>query len=412
MSLKPWFHLPGPCLRAGDRAVVIGAGLAGAHCAFFLAERGIKVSVFEQADQPAQGASGNPAGVLLPFISQGHDPGSRFLAAAYGFANYCLRKAQVQPLANGEKVVHLIDQPRLRRFFDALEFMPQAYVLRQNARETEDVAGLELQSPSLRYLGACALDPRQLCRQRLQHKNIELITGQRIDALERDGQGWALYANGRPVAAHKVVVLACADSTLGLAQAGALDLRTNLGQLAFLDAEHVTRPPKAVICHRDYVIPVVPNQLLLGASFREDRGDPLLLKACEQDALVSAAAQALPGLGLDGSAPLKGRVARRTTTLDHLPSVGPLPDFDAYAIDYADLHHGKTHTYQAPKYIDGLYLSLGHGSRGLMTTPLAGWYLAAMLCQDQGLEAELVEALHPARFFMRNLKKNPIHRSN
>jgi len=53
------------------RAVVIGAGLAGAAAAASLARRGWKVDVLDAADAPAAGASGLPAGLLAPHTS--HD---------------------------------------------------------------------------------------------------------------------------------------------------------------------------------------------------------------------------------------------------------------------------------------------------------------------------------------------------
>ena len=48
---------------------VIGAGLAGAAVAASLARRGHRVCVLDQADRPAAGASGLPAGLFAPHVS-------------------------------------------------------------------------------------------------------------------------------------------------------------------------------------------------------------------------------------------------------------------------------------------------------------------------------------------------------
>ena len=54
----------------GDRrALVIGAGLAGASAAYSLAQRGWQVTVLDRAGAPAAGASGLPAGVVAPHVS-------------------------------------------------------------------------------------------------------------------------------------------------------------------------------------------------------------------------------------------------------------------------------------------------------------------------------------------------------
>src|SRR6478609_4339953 len=51
------------------RAVVIGAGLAGAAVAASLARRGWQAEVLDAADAPAAGASSLPAGLLAPHQS-------------------------------------------------------------------------------------------------------------------------------------------------------------------------------------------------------------------------------------------------------------------------------------------------------------------------------------------------------
>jgi len=63
------------------RCAVIGAGLAGASVANALARRGWQVDVYDQADQCAAGASGLPAGLLVPHFSQDDSPRSRMSRA-------------------------------------------------------------------------------------------------------------------------------------------------------------------------------------------------------------------------------------------------------------------------------------------------------------------------------------------
>lgn len=59
----------GPAPQPPGRCIVIGGGLAGAATAASLARRGWQVEVLDQADAPAAGASGLPAGVFAPHVS-------------------------------------------------------------------------------------------------------------------------------------------------------------------------------------------------------------------------------------------------------------------------------------------------------------------------------------------------------
>ena len=60
-------------------------------------------------------------------------------------------------------------------------------------------------------------------------------------------------------------------------------------------------------------------------------------------------------------------------------------------------------------YMKGLYLSTGHGSRGLTSTPLAAQLLASRICGEAPpVSRELSAALSPARFLIRQLQRGLI----
>ena len=68
----------------GERcAVVVGAGMAGCAVAERLAVRGWRAIVLDQADEPAQGASGNLAGVYRPVVSVDDNLQSRLARTAF-----------------------------------------------------------------------------------------------------------------------------------------------------------------------------------------------------------------------------------------------------------------------------------------------------------------------------------------
>ena len=84
MIQPPWF--PSGRVARTRHALVIGAGIAGASVARSLAERGFAVQVFERHALPAQEASGNPAGIVLPVLSRTGNELSRLTQLGMAYA--------------------------------------------------------------------------------------------------------------------------------------------------------------------------------------------------------------------------------------------------------------------------------------------------------------------------------------
>ena len=102
---------------------------------------------------------------------------------------------------------------------------------------------------------------------------------------------------------------------------------------------------------------------------------------------------------------LQGRAAFRCTTPDYLPIAGPAPKLDDYLNDYALLRkNARAHIPIAGNSWPGLYLNMGHGSRGLSYAPICAELLASQICGEvPPLELDLRQAVHPGRFIIRDL---------
>ena len=107
-------------------------------------------------------------------------------------------------------------------------------------------------------------------------------------------------------------------------------------------------------------------------------------------------------------ASLQGRVAFRCTLPDYLPLVGAVPDEQAMLTDFAPLRkNARAAIAKMGSYQQGLFINIGHGSRGLAYTPVCAELLAAEINQEiLPLPRELANALNPARFLIRDLIKN------
>ena len=101
----------------------------------------------------------------------------------------------------------------------------------------------------------------------------------------------------------------------------------------------------------------------------------------------------------------EARVGVRCASRDHLPVVGPVARLQGLADHYAQLQHDQHNAQPLPLH-PGLYVLGALGSRGLCSAPLCGELLASEICGDPlPLIANLLEALHPGRYWVRKLLK-------
>jgi tRNA 5-methylaminomethyl-2-thiouridine biosynthesis bifunctional protein len=94
-------------------------------------------------------------------------------------------------------------------------------------------------------------------------------------------------------------------------------------------------------------------------------------------------------------------------TPDYLPIVGTVADADLFRERFAALARDATTAFdiEAP-WLDGLLVSTGHGSRGLVTAPIAGELIASLVTGEPlPLPDRVVQALGAARFLARALKR-------
>ncbi len=105
---------------------------------------------------------------------------------------------------------------------------------------------------------------------------------------------------------------------------------------------------------------------------------------------------------------MDGRANYRCTTNDYLPIVGAVPDLSALMRDYDPLRRDSRKVIPLMcSYQPNLYVHCGMGSRGLCYAPLTAELLASEIAGEiPPLERDLRLAMHPARFLIRDLKKN------
>lgn len=365
-SRQPW-RAPPP---TPSHCAVVGAGLAGASVAAALARRHWRVDVVDTAPAPAAGASGLPAGLIVPQHSRDDAARSRLSRAG----------------------IHLTLQWCRRLLREGEDWARTGVRQRVGHGEPEG---------SLWHADAGWIKPARLVAACLSAPGVVFQGGIRVHGLMYGAGQWTLLdASGSALVRAAHVVLAIAGDTPHLLQAattsegrplpGRLALQPMAavhGQVSWgvqhrTDALHL--PPQPVNGH-GHLLPGIPLDGELawfaGATYEPDtapRLDEARAHAENRQRLAQLEPMAervlAPRFDTGGVRSWRGT---RSTTRDRLPGVGPL-------------HHAPAPT---------LWMSAGMGSRGLTYAVLCAELLAARLGGEplpvEGSLARLLDATRP-----------------
>ena len=406
-----WLNLPSNQKAAPD-VLVIGAGLAGCSTAYSLARKGFRVLILEQANSIAAGASGNRQAVLQCRISNALN-GTRqfnlqaFLYATREFAQLSERFPDIQWQACGVLNLDTAFSARKERCEDVdLSHYSQHIVARLDQCVTSQLAGLKVDGASNYIALGGWLSPAQLCHAYLQHPNIVLQCNAGVQRLEREDQTWHAYSTDAKLASAATVVITNSVNAAQIAQTAPLPIVPIRGQVSYLRATEHSAAIERVICGQSYVSPALDGLHSVGASYSKKISD-LTLSEKEHQQNIAGIAPHLTNCVIAAQDIVGGRVSVRATTGDRMPIVGPVPDFAKFEKHYSALSqrerkHPSTHL----PYVQGLYVSVGHGSHGLSNAPLCGEYLASIIADELlPLQSKVLECVHPGRFFLRELRR-------
>ena len=324
--------------------LVVGAGIAGCTLAHALAERGVQVTLADKG-MVAGGASGNPAAVLYPQLTKFFTPATAWHLTGYGFMLRQLARWRAQGLDFRWEQPGMLRLPREGEATLASLQLDPIIAHDISKAEAGEIAGTAVARDGAFLPQGSWIDPGALCRALAQHANITLREQWNIAAITRQGAPWQAAAALLPEIP--------------------MPIGRSAGQVSLLP---MGAPVKCIVNHRGYVIPA-DGQCIVGATY--DRSDfSCAVTEANHAENLQHAREALPDW--QGDTALDGRVSIRATTPDKLPYVG------------------RVH--------DGLYVSVGHGSRGMISAPLAAEVLAAQLVGEMvPLTPVLRAAINPLR---------------
>jgi tRNA 5-methylaminomethyl-2-thiouridine biosynthesis bifunctional protein len=404
-----------------QRAVIVGAGLAGCATALALARQGWQCTVIDRQGSPALETSGNPAG-LFHGVVHGHDGHhARFGRAAALQSLAWIRDVLSKQSAQDHGTVHGEANGLLRLQLggdDVTEMqstlhrlgLPSDYVQALNAEQVALRSGLPERCPAWFYPQGGWVQPRLLCQHWLHESQAVFIGNTVVGSIRQDAELWeVLDAQGTVLAQAPVLVLANAQHALPLLEPWMHGtdwtvevVRGQISQLpqALADAAGLPSLPLP-LTGAGYLLPRAGHGVLFGATSHSGDMEASVRESDHHHNL----AQLEKLLGhpmpetLKTSNQWQGRTAWRCMTQDRLPIVGAMPQaYGGFTTDQPRL---------VPR-INGLFVNMALGSRGITWAPLLAEVLAAGISGAvMPLESNLLDAIDPARFLARAARRTP-----
>ncbi len=385
-------------LKAGASIAIIGAGIAGASLAHSLRCAGFQPVIYE-TDGPASGASGNPAGLIMPRLDVDDTPEGRFHLNAYLYTTALINSVQKQcktPLFQPCGVLRCRTDEREQQRQDKLLTaapMPSDW--------------MEARDDGIFFPRGGVVSPAAFVDALIADTPVHNAKAVR---LTKTDEHWVVEASNGTTNRFDAIVIANGINALKFQQTRSLPLTGSAGQVDWFqkaeapDHAHVFGAYAAPAPSTDHKT----TGLIIGATYSpmiDDTAPEPHAGATQKniDAVHSHNPDLADGLTPEGSTP---RASIRCVTPDFLPVVGPVPDWGFYAGAYDGLRHGRRKEYLSGEVMAGLFILTGLGSRGLVTAPLAAAMIVSeMTGEPAPVDVNVAEALHPARFFIRDLKR-------
>ncbi|AXF76519.1 bifunctional tRNA (5-methylaminomethyl-2-thiouridine)(34)-methyltransferase MnmD/FAD-dependent 5-carboxymethylaminomethyl-2-thiouridine(34) oxidoreductase MnmC [Erwinia tracheiphila] len=407
----PWYARPA---ASGNDFAVIGGGISGVLLALALLRRGKKVTLYCADDAAAEGASGNRQGALYPLLNP-HDPAlACFFPSAFTFARRMYDRLHVCFDHHWCGVTQLGWDEKSRNKIAKMISMrlPEQLACGISKAQVDALSGVATGCDGITYPDGGWLSPGQLTQalhQLAALQGLQLNWRHHLTHLTQSDKDWILHFSTHPQRSHQNVVLATGHALTSFSQSEKLPVYAVSGQVSHVPTTPELGKLRQVLCYDGYLTPVSPTNQhhCIGASYHRGESAPRYREEDQQEnreRLIRCLPEAEWTKAVDISEG-NARCAVRCATRDHLPMVGPLPDYQQTLEQYATLAEKKDHASPAPVH-PGLFVLGALGSRGLCSAPLAAEVLAAQLSGEPvPLDSHTLAALHTNRYWVRKLLK-------
>ena len=379
-----------PVTPALGPVAVVGGGIAAASLVEALSRRDREVRVFARGGWAA-GASGAPLGLLTPRLEAADRPHARALLNAFDYAADLYERHGVLDRTGVLRCAgDAAAADRLRRLAEALDDRFEWL----DAEAATDRIGVT-SAAGLWMAPAGTFRPAEVVKALAGDGRAEDRT---IKAVTRGEAGWVLQdAEGARHGPFAAVILA---GGYDMGALSGLDMEATAGRVAVFETRTELRAPAA---WGGYAAPFGPGRALIGATHVKgvDPGEPSGAEA----ELRNVAASAPVELGGELGSCLESWGGVRAALADRLPVAGVAPSYD-FNDHWRPAAQGRSDGPGVSALSDGLIVLGALGARGFAHAPLLAEHIAGALDgEPPALENSGLDALHPARFAWRALKR-------
>jgi tRNA 5-methylaminomethyl-2-thiouridine biosynthesis bifunctional protein len=269
-----------------------------------------------------------------------------------------------------------------------------------NAQQASELAGIALSHDGIWFASGGWLSPFSFCEGLALHPNIQIKTSLDAMQLEYLDAQWKISNVSGTVENADAVVLCNANDVTQFSQTAHLPLSSVRGQVSLLAPNSASLALNCVVCTEGYITPSYQNRHCLGASFSPDEVS-MEVRAEDHQANLALLKQISPALAETFEVQaLQGRVALRSRSPDYLPLVGEILNAQTLSENTTPAFRIKADELDRHQ---GLYVNVGHGSKGMITAPLCAELLAShMNGAPLPMAVSLAKSLDPNRFILKS----------
>jgi tRNA 5-methylaminomethyl-2-thiouridine biosynthesis bifunctional protein len=307
-----------------------------------------------------------------------------------------------------------VEQKRIARL--AEQQWPAHLLQFVDAAQASQLAGVEMSYGGLWFPSGGWVVPPALCAALAGDERITQRLGHGVETLERTTAGWrasGLDAQGKAWSEEaETVLVCCAHEAKKLAPFAHFPLIPVRGQITEVVETSSSTALRTVVCGDGYCAPSVGGVHVIGAThaFNDESIEVRAVDHAENLAKLGEYAPALHKALNQSLPPCRGKARMGVESSGRSVSTPSLTlplhgGGDVGASGISGLTGRASIRCSAPgsmplvgKVKDGLYCSLAHGTRGLLTAGIAGEVLAAQICRQlPSLPASILAVLDPLR---------------
>lgn len=390
------------------RAAIVGGGIAGAAVAYALSKRGIKSFVFESNSGFASGASGNPIGLVYPFLTKHKTVESEFSLSAFTYFLTIWEKEKLgQYVSSKDGLFYLLHSNELKE-----RYLPS--IKNHNLSSDNVVFEKEpkTQIDSMFFKFGKSLAPKELTSKLFELGSVQTFWEEEVISFETGEDKIYLTTSKQNLELNYLFICNSYDSKR-FTQTNWFPSKKVRGQILICDKKYASLPHS--ILFGDYITTDLKGEFVIGASFDEFK--------TETTARDSESLALLEGVAPLGAVPLhhleflktnlnemKTRVSFRNQSEDRRPILGKLADFQTFT---EEVKKSKQKQGNFPKipYFNNIGVVLSLGSRGLTH---ALWSAELTVSQvlgenmDNLISKKILDSVATERFLLRMWKRGQI----